>query len=238
MGVTPLWRAGVIGAALLIGTVTLASCSAIGRVKNAVDDIRGNRATIAAFNSTLQSGAASPFEATYVTTGSAPATIVYAVKPPTGVAFSETPSGGDGTPVHLVINSSGAFACTQGSSSSSWTCQKLGTASSATENKIFDLYTPSHWIAFLKDFSLGAGLVGDKVTTSTMTVNGFPMNCVDFQGSGVPGTSTICSTSAGILGYVNIASSSTSFEIESFSSSPSPSLFELPPGATVTTDTS
>ncbi len=170
--------------AFLVGSVGLTSCSAIDRVKSAVDDIRGNKATIDAFSSKLQSGAAAPFEATYVTTGSAPATIVYAVQPPTGVAFSETPSGGSGTtPVHLVVNSSGEFACTQPSSPGSpWTCQKLGNASAATENKIFDLYTPSHWVSFLKGVSLAAGLAGDKVTSSSMTVNGFSMNCVDLPG--------------------------------------------------------
>jgi hypothetical protein len=228
----------VVAVALLLGAVGLTSCSAIGRVKSAVEDVRGNKATIDAFSSTLQSGAATPFEATYVTTGSAPATVVYAVQPSSEVAFSETPSGGGGTPVHLVVSSTGEFACTRPSApGSQWTCQKLGTATAATENKIVDFYTPSHWIGFLKDFSLAAGLIGDKVTSSSMTVNGFAMSCVDFETSGVPGTSTICTTSQGILGYVKIASDSTSFEIQSFSSTPSASLFELPPGATVTTVT-
>jgi hypothetical protein len=228
-----LWKSGLVGITLVVGAFGLTSCSAIDKVKGAVDDIRSNKATIDAFSTKLQSGAATPFEATYVTTGNAPATIVYAVQPPTGVAFTETPSAGSGTTaVHLVVNSSGEFACTQ--PSSQWTCQKLGTASAATQNKIFDLYTPAHWIDFLKGFSLAAGLVGDKVTSSSMTVNGFALNCVDFQASGVPGTSTVCTTSAGILGYVNVASSSTSFEIQRFSSTPSASLFALPPGATVT----
>ena len=83
-----------------------------------------------------------------------------------------------------------------------------------------------------------AGLAGDKVTSSSMTVNGFSMNCVDLQASGVAGTSTICTTSQGILGYVKVASDSTSFEIQSYSSSPAASLFALPPGATVTSVTS
>ena len=179
-----LYKAGIVVVALLVGSVGLTSCSAIDRVKSTVDDIRGNQATIDAFSSKLQSGAAAPFEATYVTTGSAPATIVYAVRPPTGVAFSETPSEGSGTtPVHLVVDSSGEFACTQPSSPGSpWTCQKLGNASAATENKLFDLYTPSHWVSFLKGVSLVAGLAGDKVTSSSMTVNGFSMNCVDLPG--------------------------------------------------------
>jgi hypothetical protein len=114
----------------------------------------------------------------------------------------------------------------------------VGSTDAANENKIFNFYTPSHWISFLRDFSLAAGIAGDKVSSSTMTVNGFAMNCVDFQAAGVPGTSTICTTAQGILGYVKVASDSTSFEITAFSSSPPVSLFELPPGATVTTGTS
>ena len=80
-----------------------------------------------------------------------------------------------------------------------------------------------------------AGLAGDKVSSSTMTVNGFAMQCVDLVAGGVAGTSTICSTAQGVLGYVKVASNPTSFEIQSYSTTPSPSLFELPAGATVTT---
>jgi hypothetical protein len=107
----------------------------------------------------------------------------------------------------------------------------------ATQNQIFDFYTPAHWIAFLKGLSIAAGLAGDSVTSSSMTVNGFDLQCVDLKATGVPGTSSICSTSQGILGYVRVASDSTSFEIKSYSASPPGSLFELPPGATVTKPT-
>jgi hypothetical protein len=222
---------------MVVAAFGLSACSAIGKVRNAVHDIRGNKATIDAFSTKLQSGAATTFEATYVTTGSAPATIVYAVQPPQGVAFDDTPTGGTGdtTPVHVVVNSSGEFACSQSAPGAQWTCEKLGAADAATENKIFDFYTPTHWISFLRDFSLVAGLAGDKVSSSTMTVNGFAMNCVDLVAPGVAGTSTICTTAQGILGYVNVASDSVSFEIQKFSTSPPSSLFALPPGATITT---
>jgi hypothetical protein len=228
---------GVVATALLVGVFGLSACSIIHKVKAAVHDIRGNKATIDAFNTKLQSGAATTFEATYVTTGSAPATIVYAVQPPKGVAFNLTPTGGTGetAPVHLVVNSSGEYACSQASSTAQWTCQKLGTADAKTQNEIFNFYTPTHWVGFLRDFSLAAGFAGDKVTSSTMTVNGFSMNCVDFVAAGEPGKSTICSTSQGILGYVRVATDSTSFEITKFSTSPPASLFQLPPGAKVTT---
>jgi hypothetical protein len=232
--------ASTVAVALAVGALGFNACGVINKVKNVVHDVHGNKATIDAFDTKLQTGAAATFEATYVTTGSAPATIVYAVQPPKGVAFDDTPSGGTGdtTSTHIVANSTGEFACSRAlGASGSWSCQKLAAADAATENKIFDFYTPAHWISFLRDFSLAAGLAGDKVTSSTMTVNGFAMNCVDFSAPGVAGTSTICSTAQGILGYVKVASDSTSFEIQSFSTSPPASLFELPPGATVTTVT-
>lgn len=239
----PQWRrsggprqraaAGLVALTAVVGTTS--ACTTIERVRTAIHDIRGNKATIDAFTTKLQTGAAATFEATYVTTGSAPATIVYAVQPPKGLAFDDTPTGGTGdtTPVHIVINASGEFACTQ--ADAQWTCDKLGAADATTENQIFDLYTPSHWVGFLREFSLAAGIADDKVSTSTLTVNGFPMRCVDFVAPGVTGTSTICTTHADILGYVKVASSSVSFEIEKFSPTPPASLFQLPAGATVTT---
>ena len=63
------------------------------------------------------------------------------------------------------------------------------------------------------------------------------MRCVNFVASGVPGKSTICTTSAGVLGYVKVAGGSTSFSIKSYSDSPNPALFVLPAGAKVTTVT-
>ena len=110
-----LRNTAVPAAVVLLAVFGFSACSEIATVKNAVHAIGGNEATIDAFSTTLQSGTATSFEATYVTTGSAPATIVYAVQPPEGVAFDDTPSGGSGdtTPVHIVVNSSGEFACSQ-----------------------------------------------------------------------------------------------------------------------------
>jgi len=235
--------------ALVAAGLGLTGCSAIAKLHHIVDEVKGNKATIDAFTSNMQSSETATFEATYATTGSAPATIVYAVQPPTGLAFTDTPSakgtsgtsGGTGnfTGVRLVVNSAGEFSCTPPSSGSGtgskWSCVKLAKADAATENDIFSFYTPAHWVNFLKIFSLAAGFAGDAVTSSTMTVNGFPMRCVDFRATGVKGTSTICTTAQDILGYVKVAGDSTSFEIKSYSSSPPASLFRLPPGATVTT---
>jgi hypothetical protein len=222
--------------ALVLAAFGLSGCSVVRAVDKVKHDVEGNKSTIDAFTSKIQSGESTTFEATYITTGSAPATIVYAVQPPKGLAFTDTPSGSDSTSADVIVNSSGEYSCTPPSgSTSTWSCQELGSASATVENQIFDIYTPSHWVGFLRDFSLAAGLAGDKVTSSSMTVNGFSMQCVDFVAPGVAGTSTICSTAQGILGYVKVASDATSFEIKSYSGSPPASLFQLPPGAKVTT---
>ena len=229
-------RIGLVVLALVAVGTLAASCSAVGKIRQAVHTVEGNKATIDLFNQNLQSTTNAPFEATYATTGSSPSTVVYAVDPSIGgLAFHDTQTGSNPSNVQVIVNSSGEYLCNQSGSAGSWSCQKQSKADAATQNKIFDIYTPSHWITFLKGASLVAGLAGDKVTTSTKSLNGFDMQCVDLVAKGVSGTSTICSTSQGILGYVSVASDSTSFQITNYSSSPAPSLFQLPPGATVTT---
>jgi len=229
-------RMGFVILSLVAVGVLATSCSTVSKIRQTVHTVEGNKATIDSFSQNLQSTKATPFEATYTTTGSAPATVVYAVDPSSGgLAFHETQTGSTASNVQVIVNSSGEYLCNQSGSAGSWSCQKLSEADAATQNKIFDIYTPSHWVSFLKGVSLVAGLAGDKVTTSTKSLNGFDMNCVDLVAQGVSGTSTICSTSQGILGYVSVASDSTNFEITNYSSSPAPSLFQLPPGATVTT---
>ncbi|MFZ0667795.1 MAG: hypothetical protein WAM97_18760 [Acidimicrobiales bacterium] len=222
--------------ALFLGGFCLNACGVVKAVDKIAHDVHGNKQKIDAFTDKVQSGESQPFEATYVTTGSSPAKIVYAVQPPMDVAFSDTPatSAVNGSNFDLIVNSTGEFNCDPpASSSSTWTCNKLGTASSSTDNSLVDFYTPSHWVTFLRDFALAAGIAGDKVSNSTMSVNGFSLTCVDLVAPGVTGTSTICTTAQGILGYVKVASDSTSFEIESYSATPPASEFQLPPGAKV-----
>jgi hypothetical protein len=228
---------GFVVALVAVGALAT-GCSTVSKIKQDVHTVESNRSTVDSFTQNLQSSKDTAFEATYTTTGSSPATIIYAVDPSAGgLAFHETQTGSSASNVQVIVNSSGEYVCNQSGAAGAWSCQKLGKADAASENKIFDLYTPSHWISFLKGVSLVAGLSGDKVTTSTKSLNGFDMNCVDLVAKGVAGTSTICSTSQGILGYVSVASDSTSFQITDFSSSPSPSLFQLPPGAIITTST-
>jgi hypothetical protein len=231
--------------AVTLGTLGLSGCSAIGKAKTAVktghdieQTVEANKSTINTFTANMKSSEGATFEATYVTTGGSPATIVYAVQPPKGLAFTETPkhhAKGTVGRVNIVANSSGEYFCTPPSGSAAkWSCEKASALDAQDENKLFDFYTPSHWVAFLKGFSLAAGFAGDKVTTSSKTLNGFPMSCVDFRAAGVKGVSTICTTSQGILGFVKVAADATSFELKSYSSTPSSSLFQLPAGAKVT----
>ena len=228
-----------VASALTLTSTGLAGCGVVSTVKNVANNIQSNKDTIDAFTTGMRSNTTAAFEATYVTTGQSPATIVYAVRPPKDLLFTDTSTGGStgSGAADLIVNASGEFACTTADSSGSAvkpaSCQKLGTAQAAVQNQILDLYTPAHWVTFLQGLSLAAGFAGDKVTRSSLTVNGFDMHCVDFAAPGVPGTSTICTTAQGLLGYVKVASEPTSFELKSYSTSPPASLFELPPGATV-----
>jgi hypothetical protein len=219
-------------AALLIAG--LAGCGVVQKINSVRHAVDSNRAAIKAFTQGLKSGEAKAFSATYVTTGGSPTTITYAVQPPTEVAFKETALGSGTADLDLISNSSGEFSCTSAGSASGWACQKLGKAEAVAQNQIVNFYTPSHWAAFLQTFSIAAGIAGDKVTTSSMTVNGFSMHCVDFRAKGVNGMSTICTTAQNILGYVKVAGNATSFELKRYSSSPAASLFQLPAGAKIT----
>jgi hypothetical protein len=225
-------------AVLAVGTLAFSSCSAIAKIQNGIHDIRGNKAVIDGFNSKLNA-APMTFEAVYATSGSAPATVTYAAQVPNEVAFSLTPSGGGGSgstaPVHLVQNSSGEYACDQ--ASGQWSCDKVSGAGASSQNALIDFYTPGHWVSYLSLIALAAGIAGDKVTTSTMSRNGFSMNCIDLATPGSSGTSTVCTTSQGVLGFAQVAGDSTSFAITTYSSSPPASLFQLPPGAKITTVT-
>jgi hypothetical protein len=239
--------AGVVALVVTLG-VALGGCAAINKVKTVAQDVKNNKKTMDSFTTKIQSGEATPFQATYVTTGDNPTTVVYAVQPPKGLSFTNTPSStssagsaaADNAPsLDIIVNSSGEYSCTPPDTSGSagkgtWACQMLSPGDADEQNAIFDFYTPAHWVNFLKGFSVAAGFAGDKVTSSTMTVNGFAMSCVDFKAPGDPTESTICTTAQGILGYVKVAGDPTSFEIKSYSSTPDASLFELPPGATVT----
>jgi hypothetical protein len=230
--------AGVAAVAVLLSSAGAAGCSLDKGFKRAGRDIASNRAVISQFTESIKTGGTTPFAVTYRTTGQDPATIRYAVRPPADVAFRERTSGngaGGSGGVDLIANSAGEYSCSPPAAGGRWRCRKLGQASALVRNQILDLYTPAHWVAFLKGFSVAAGFAGDKVRASRLTVNGFRLRCVGFRAFGVGGTSRICTTAQGILGYVKVASSATSFEITSYTAAPAAALFRLPPGARIIT---
>ena len=107
-------RIGIILALLVTLGVVGTSCSVVSKVRQDVHNIEGNKATIDSFTQNLQSNKDTPFEATYTTTGSSPATVVYAVDPSSGgLAFHETQTGASASNVQVIVNSSGEYACNQ-----------------------------------------------------------------------------------------------------------------------------
>ncbi len=234
--VSPTSRAiGRAALATALLTAALSGCSVIHTINNVRHAIDNNRATVQSFTSGLKDGEASTFQATYVTTGDSPTTISYAVQPPKSVAFTQTSaSNASGTAdLDLISNSTGEYSCTSNGGTTSWTCTKLSKAEAIAQNSIVGLYTPSHWITFLDVLSTAASFAGIKVSNTSMTVNGFSLKCVTFS-SKHEGSSTICTTAQNVLGYVKVAGNPTSFEIKSYTDSPSASAFQLPPGAKVT----
>ncbi len=224
--------------AILIAAAALSGCSLIHKVQTAVHTAKGNLDTINSFDASMTSKVPPNFQVTYQTSGSSPATVVYAVEAPKELAFTVTPTSGSTDAVHLVANATGEYACTPpsaggSSGASSWTCDKLDASTATAQSSLYGIYTPQHWVALIKGLGIAAGVAGDKVSTSTMTANGFKMSCLDLVATGTPGTSTICTTSQGLLGYAKAAGDSTSFTITAYSGSPSSSVFQLPAGAKI-----
>ena len=62
-------------------------CGLAKAVRKVADTVHSNKATIEEFTSKLKSGQPAQFEVTYVTTGSRPSKIIYAVRPPDLLAF-------------------------------------------------------------------------------------------------------------------------------------------------------
>jgi hypothetical protein len=200
--------------------------------------VPAGKGTVAAFIAKLQAHAATPFEAKYLFgAGKVPATIVYAVRPPDGLLFAESPMSGKNR-TQIVVNGSGEYRCIRPVGQAQWVCQRLSEASAATQNKTFAIYTAAYWASYLKQVARGAMA---KITTFTMPPNAPPwirerirdaaMNCIGFRAA-KSGISTVCAAAPGILGSVLLCRGH-SFPMEWYKTSPPASLFRLPPGARV-----
>ncbi|MGO9582408.1 MAG: hypothetical protein ACLP36_06330 [Acidimicrobiales bacterium] len=235
------WRKTVLVAVVVATTALgLTGCSAINKAVNAakaVHSLLHGSAAINQLTSKMQSSDTSAYDVTYVTTGSAPATVKFAVDPPHDFAFDDTTSTGE---FQVLGATAGVFECSRSSTSSSagaWSCVKAQGAEVDTDKLAYALYSGSYWIDFLKIYSVAAALHGVTISSATMSVNGFNLQCAVVVSGSKPNqqTSKVCVTSQGILGYVSVSAKSADFEIQSFSPSPPASLFQIPAGATVST---
>lgn len=238
--------------------VAISGCSVVKAIHNAIKATE----SLKNLNSQLQKSETATFEVTYQTTGSSPSTIIVAQQPPHNYLTAVPASAGSGA-FEYVANANGSYACSQSSTSTSgagstggsgssgtattaragagWTCERFAAGQASTYNAIGQIYTGAYWYTILAAVSTAAAFVGDNVKSSTMSVNGFNLQCTSITakntgstGSSSPQVGTWCTTSQGILGYVSASGSSSAFEIKSYTTTPSSSLFQLPAGAKVT----
>jgi hypothetical protein len=244
IGITGSGRAkGWQRAALLSGTLVMcgmsaSACSAIGAIKKvstAVHDISGGNKAVSAWEAQVAKGDTAKYQVSYETTGPGGSTVTYASDPPSSFALDVPGSNGSGT-FDYIQNGATGYYCSQ--TSGKWTCIKEATSgSSNTYSSLFEIYQGSYWLGFLKYYEAAAALEGVTVKNTTMSKNGFNLSCIVIENSKAQTNGgTFCYvTSTGVLGYTHSNGSNSSFEIKSYSSSPSSSLFQLPSGATITT---
>lgn len=245
-----------LAGAVLLGGLALAGCAAGHPVTKISHPVAGNhlvastpvaagKGTVGAFIARLQAAAATPFEAKYLSGGRVLTVIFYAVRPPDGLLFSESPIVPNGRRIELVKNSSGEYRCTRrGTGQAQWTCQQLTEAGVTAQNKNFASYTAAYWATYLKKVALAARTKATTFTTFTMPPDApptigkrdraGPMNCIGFRTAGF-GISTVCAPAPGILGSVLLCQGSVTAPMEWYTTSPPASLFQLPPGAKVST---
>jgi hypothetical protein len=234
--------AGMLGACLALSSLGLTGCGVIKAVKHVVDKVETDKHVVDDFSTKINTGNA-PYHATYATTGKSPTTIQIGAAPPNSLAFTSTASNGT-VETDLVQNSSGTYACFPQTTSGhkTWTCDKLPVSEATTYKDIYQLYTGAYWSKWLGELALGAAFAGSSVSSTTMSIPGFAdMQCivvsaVKGSGSNASNTGTFCVTKQGYLGLVKLPNTAV-FEIKHFDPSPAASLFQLPPGAKITTIT-
>ncbi len=183
-----------------------------------------------AFLGKFQSGEHLTFTATYKITSSKGTdkltSLTIAQQSPNQLFRAVTSTG---TFEFLTIGSK-SYLCSQ--TAGKWIC--LNGGKSLPEADLFAVYEPGTYLPLVQ----AAAKDGAHATYSTMTVNGFPLQCVTVTGAtGQKGTGTFCVTSQGVLGYVSYSgtgSGSGSFSITNFSGSVPGSDFTLPAKPTAT----
>jgi len=240
-------------AAVALGGLFLAGCTggtAAGKPADPVASgtagighaVAGGEAVIDSFTATLQPRAARSFEAEYNNAGRGAPGVVYAVRPPDGLLFKVIPLARGKSRFQVVMNGSGEYSCTSpGTGPARWTCRQMSKAVVAAQNRVVTLYGAARWAAFLKAFARAPGFA--RYHVHTFITMGHPIpgvrrspvgtgwRCLDFSPPGTQGIDVICTAAPGILGLVTYRA--ISFIMGSYTTSPSASLFDLPPGAKI-----
>lgn len=188
---------------------------------------------LASITSKLQASANTSYDATYTVSGGANATksIELASSPPDKVVFIITDA--NGTKTELISAGQLSDSCTQ--SGATWNCVQYPQATFASLATALQIYRGGYWTQVLTRMQAAAAASGVTVTPSTMSAAGQQLACVTYTGGSVGAGGEVCVTSDGVLGYVHSATSNVTFQLSSYSTSPSPSVFGLPAGATITT---
>lgn len=245
--------AAALAAAVVMGGPVLAGCAAGHAVTKGShpvasshvvvrSSVAGNGGALGRMIAKLQAAAATPFEAEYMAGGIDPPFIVYAVRPPDGLLVKVTTFGGKSRRIQFVVNGSGAYLCrSPGTGPARWTCQQLDRAGVAAQQRIFGVYTAAHWAAYLKTVRLAAGTKATTARAYALPTIGRGarddrMSCIDFRpvgaAAGFRGIRTICAAAPGVLGSV-MGCYGPTIVMGRYITSPSASLFQLPPGAKV-----
>jgi hypothetical protein len=250
-------RAGAVAATLLAAAIGLVGCGSSGPSATATTASPGTTSSspgstsspgttvstptgstsatdpLAAITGKIQSGETQTFEATYKASANGTTkTITIAAAPPKSFAFMIPASGGSSA-TDLVSNGTSTYECSQ--PSGAWQCISLPTSELGALSNVFELYEGKYWLNDLTGLKAYAATAGVSLTTSSMTVNGFSLQCVNFSSTThASENGEWCVTAQGIMGYVKAATSS--FELTSYSTSVPSSTFKPPTGATITTE--
>lgn len=200
----------------------------------------GSSGELQSFGGTIKAAKNATFKATYTSTssGSGSQTITLEQAPPKQ-AFTTTDSSGGSNA--LLNTGTATYAC-DSTSSATPTCTSMNSSGGAGAlSSVISVYNGSSALTAINSWQsiAAAHVAGISLTFTKTTLAGQQVRCATwkYQGS----SSTYCVTTGGVLAKVessggpNSSTSSSSFELTSFSASPPAADFELPPGATVVT---
>ncbi|HUY22782.1 MAG TPA: hypothetical protein VMV22_10655 [Acidimicrobiales bacterium] len=177
-----------------------------------------------ALSSSIQTAEHATFKAVYTSqSSSGTETITIEQKPPKSVFGSGTTSViNDGTHTYVCTPTGGSTQCMSESGSTN------------PLSSLATLFSPQALLSVFQqaEAQAAAHAQGYTLTFSDGTYAGQHAKCVSATG-GAQGSGKYCVTDSGILAYVQ--SSSNTFQLSSYSSSPPDSDFALPSGATVIT---